>query len=191
VRRIALIVALVLISGCAPASSDPTAPGQAEETGIVLPPRPRDIRIDGIEPCSLLTEQQRTYLGLEQKAISDTKLSKLFGGDLPLCTLRGFTPRAVSVSVGVVTTAGVELFTSGELEAAVRVSTLEGYPAVVATPRRFNTFCDVLLDVSPGQLIDIHYSDGGRIPPIPQDQLCSSGEEVAAAVVHTLLARQP
>jgi len=189
VRRIALIVALVLISGCAPASSDPATPGQAEETSIALPPRPRDIRIDGIEPCSLLTEQQRLDLGLDGQTFSDTQPSRLFDGDLPLCSINGFSPRAVSVGIGVVTTVGIEAFSSGKLDASINSLRVAGYPAVVATPRRFDNFCEVLVDVAPGQLLNIQYADGGREPPIPQDQLCRAGRDVAAAAMETLLAR--
>ena len=189
VRRIALIVALVLLGGCAPASNDSTAPGQGEETGIVLPPRPRDIHIDGIEPCTLLTEHQREKLGLEDLTYSSTKPSRLFRGDLPMCSLIGSSPRAVSVSLSIATTAGIELFSRGELEADLRGSTVTGFPAIIAVPRQFSNFCDVLIDVAPGQLLDVQYSDGGRLPPVPQDQLCSGGEDTAAAAMETLLSR--
>jgi len=44
------------------------------------------------------------------------------------------------------------------------------------------------VDIAPGQLIDVHFADGGRKPPIPQDQLCDDAALVADRVMDTLLA---
>ena len=63
-RAALLIVVFLLVGGC---TSGPAGSAPAEPTGLSLPPRPRDLRIDGVEPCSLLTAQQRTELGLEQR----------------------------------------------------------------------------------------------------------------------------
>ena len=182
------MVALVLIGGCSPGGAEP--PTTADPTRIALPPRPKDIRINGIEPCSLLNDQQRADLGLNGASYSSTKPSKLFGGDLPLCSINGMTPQPVSVSIGVVTSTGIELFTTKDaLDASIQASTVEGYPAVVATPRRSTRFCDIVVDVAPGQLLNVHYADGGQRPPIPQDGLCKGSEAVAAAAMHTLISR--
>jgi hypothetical protein len=90
--------------------------------------------------------------------------------------------------VSVVTSAGIELYTSGRLAAQVRPWRVAGFPAVMAVPTRFTEFCSVIVDVAPGQLIDVQFADGGRMPPIPQDQLCRDAELVAGEVVTTLLA---
>ncbi len=87
------------------------------------------------------------------------------------------------------TTAGIELFTSGKLDATVTGTQVQGFPAVVAVPNRFTKFCSVLVDVAPGQLLDIQFSDGGGEPPIPQDQLCRAAEQVAEATMQTRLTR--
>jgi hypothetical protein len=90
--------------------------------------------------------------------------------------------------MGIVTTAGLELFTSGQLEATITASQIRGFPAVVATPTRFRDFCSAIIDVGPKQLLDIQFSDGGREPPIAQDQLCLHAQRVASAAMTTLLA---
>jgi hypothetical protein len=95
----------------------------------------------------------------------------------------------VSVGLGLVTTSGIERFATGELDANVKVSSVEGYPAVVAMPAGMGDFCSVLVDVAPGQLLDIQFADGGRQPPIPQDRLCVGAGEVAQAAMRTLIAR--
>jgi hypothetical protein len=87
-----------------------------------------------------------------------------------------------------VTTAGIEFFTSGELAADVRPTDIAGFPAAVAVPTRFTEFCAVAIDVAPGQLIEVQTLDGGRRPPIPQEQLCRDAEQSANAAMTTLLA---
>ena len=181
-----LIVVGVLVSGCSGAGDVGLRPSQP--AGIELPPRPREVRIDGVEPCSLLTPEERVKLGLDARPVSDSAPSVLYnGGEVPLCTIGGFQPRAIVVGVGVVTTAGIELFTSGELAARVRSIQVQGFPAVVAEPTRFTDYCTVIVDVAPGQLLDVQFRDGGRQPPIPQEQLCRDAEQVAGVAMGNLL----
>ncbi|WP_277398805.1 DUF3558 domain-containing protein [Pseudonocardia alaniniphila] len=175
----------MLVGGCSDGGG-PVAP--VEPSGIQLPPRPRDVRIDGVDPCSLLTEEQRADLGLDGRPVFDSALSELYPGDVPACAIRGFDPRAVLAGVSVVTTAGVELFTSRELALKLEPVVVHGFPGLVAVPTGFTEWCGVIVDVAPGQLLDIHFADGGRQPPIPQLQLCKDAQAVADAVVTTLLA---
>jgi hypothetical protein len=181
-----LIVAAVLVAGCTTVDGEAAAAGPS---GIELPPRPRDVQIDGVDPCSLLTAEQRAELGLDGRAEFDLSPSDLYSGaDVPACVMRGYEPRAVSVGLSLVTTAGVELFSSGELAAEVRPAEVQRFPAVVAVPTRFTEWCTVIVDVAPGQLLDIQFADGGREPAIPQSQLCQGAQAVADAVMVTLLA---
>lgn len=181
-----LVVVVLFLAGCttvagSPAPADPAPPTSTAST------RPREVRIDGVDPCSLLTEQQRAQLGLDGEPRFDDSPSLLFPGNVPMCVTSGFEPRAIAVGVSVVTTAGIELFTSGQLAADVRPVTIAGFPAAVAVPTRLAAFCAVVVDVAPGQLIEVQVLDGGRKPPIPQEQLCRDAEQSAEAVMTTLL----
>jgi hypothetical protein len=192
VRWVAGAVLVVLLaSACtiqgsaAPATTpEPQSGGAAVE----LPPRPREVRLDGIDPCSLLTEEQRAELGLDGRPVFSRAPVGLYGGaDVPLCTVRGFEPRAVSVGVSLVTSVGIERYASGELSAELRPIGVQGFPAIVAVPTRFTEYCTVVVDVAPGQLLDVQFRDGGRRPPIPQQQLCQDAEIVADAIIATLV----
>jgi hypothetical protein len=182
-RRVLLIaVVLVLVGGCTGGGGGPSEP-----TGLSLPPRPRDLRIDGVEPCSLLTEQQRAELGLEQQANSFVDDSALYGGRVPSCLLRGSPVRPVRVGIGVVTTVGIERFTEGHLAADLETASVQGFPAVVATPRGADDYCNVEIDIAQGQIVDVVYGDVALAPPIAQSDLCREGVRVAEAIVRTLL----
>ena len=52
-------------------------------------------------------------LGFESEPRNGTiAASALYRGDVPSCTMRGFTGKASSVGIGVVTTAGIDLWTA-------------------------------------------------------------------------------
>ncbi len=171
-----LVLVLCLLGGCA-AVGEPAAA-----------PRPREVSLVGVDPCSLLTTPQRAALGLDRPPVFDSSPSALYkGAEVPLCSIGGVTPRAVSVGISAVTNVGIELFTSGDLAADVRPVQVRGFPAVVAVPTKFDDYCSVIVDTSPGQLLDVQFADGGRVPPIPQERLCRDAQQVADAAVSTLL----
>lgn len=186
VRLAPLLVTAALAAGCTTAvAGSPSAP-----PGVLLPPRPREVRLDGVDPCSLLTAEQRRALGFESEPRNGTiAASALYRGDVPICTMRGFTGQATSVGIGVVTTAGIDLWTTGALDADVTSTTVAGFPAVVAVPRRFTEYCSVDVDLASGQLLDVQFRDGGNRPPIPQRDLCARARRTAEAAVASLLAR--
>jgi hypothetical protein len=184
-RRAVVVVLLWLLAACATAPAQPSTPNPAAASA--LPSRPREVRIDGVDPCSLLTVAQRAELGLDQRPDFDRSPSLLYPGVVSACVTGGLEPRAIAVGVSVVTTAGIEFFTSGQLDAEVRPTQVNGFPAAVAMPTRFSDFCSVVVDVARGQMVDVQARDGGRSPPIPQEQLCRDAEQAAVAAIDTLL----
>jgi hypothetical protein len=176
---------LMLLAGCTTISgqAEPAAPSTSN------PPRPQEVRIDGVDPCSLLTEEQRAELGLDGRPVLDRSPTSLYpGGDVPSCTVSGFEPRAVWVGLTLVTTTGIERYSSGDLRVDIRPAEVRGFPALTAKPQRFTEWCSVIVDVAPGQLIDVHFADGGGTPPVPQEQLCDDAAVVADRVMDTLMA---
>lgn len=190
VRRVVggpLIV--LLASACAIPGTAGPAPEARPNGAVELPPRPREVRLEGVDPCSLLTEQQRAELGLDGRPFFSKAPVGLYGGaEVPLCTIGGFEPRAVTVGVSLVTSTGIERYTSGGLAAELRPIDVPGFPGVVAVPTRFTEYRTAVVDVAPGQLLDVQFRDGGRRPPIPQPQLCHDAETVAGEVMATLVA---
>jgi hypothetical protein len=186
VRVALLVVATLLTAGCTSAREEPPpAP-----TGVVLPPRPREVGLEGVDPCSLLTAEQRAALGMESEPRPGTiSSSALYGGDVPICTMRGFTGKATTLGIGLVTTGGIELWNADRLDADVTPTSVHGFPAVLAVPRRFTEYCSVDVDVAQGQLVDVQFRDGGNRPQIPQSDLCSRARQAAEAVVASLAAQ--
>jgi hypothetical protein len=146
------------------------------------------VRIDGVDPCTLLTEEQRATLGLDAQPHLDVgPLPPYPGTDIPLCLFGGFRPRSVSLGVAVVQTTGVDLFLSGNLVADVRRTRASGFPALVAIAPRNTDFCSVVIDVAPGQAVDVNFRLYGRDAGAPVESLCQDAERAASAVMNTLL----
>ena len=183
-RLVLWLVLCLLAAGCtravegAPAAASAPAP----------PPRPRELRLEGVDPCSLLTPAQRAALGLDGAPRFTKPYTALFQGDVPTCTITGYTGQPIALGIGTVTTTGIERWQTGDLAARVTATTIDDFPALVATPTRFTNYCSVEVDVAAGQLLDVQVSDGGGTPPIPQDQLCERARNAAAELIRSLAA---
>jgi hypothetical protein len=193
VQRAVLGVLIVLLSGCSTGGhaspADPPATQQATPTTVSLPPRPRDVPIDDVDPCTLMTRQQRAELGLDQPPRLSREASLLYPGDVSRCSIRGNEP-AISISISAVTTTGIEFWTSGRAAAETQPVEVADFPALVATSEVVDDGCNVLVDVAPGQMLDIQSRSAGARPPIRQDQLCRVAEQAANLAMDTLLTGQ-
>lgn len=187
------MLAVLALAGCsggppAPVDSPPVAATtEPTERAIELPPRPRDISLEGLDPCTLLTEPQRAEIGLTSPPLLTEALSGVFNGDIELCTARGYEPVAISVGVTVVTTRGIEVFTGDGVAATVTPIDVRDFPGVLLVPPRVG-YCTAVVDVAPGHLIDVQFRDGGNDQTIATPVLCDGAERVAGLVMDTLLA---
>jgi hypothetical protein len=189
VRRILLLlaaVAIAAVAGCAaPVTGTPApASGGVEAGGVVLPPRPRELRLDGVDPCGLLTAEQRAELGLDGDSLPGTTDAPYFAGRK--CSLVGFEPRDIALSFTLATSSGLnQLLAPGVLRGTTDPTAVAGFPAVIARPTLIDV-CAVAIDVAEGQFLDIQFRDAGNRPPIPQDQLCRDAVQVAEAAMQTM-----
>jgi hypothetical protein len=156
------VVLVAVLAGCVrPPATDPsqgptpTAAVDALADPIPLPPRPRDVPLDGVDPCALLTDATRAELAVEETLRSSTRERLYGGGTTEVCTTRGYEPRAISLGVGLVVSAGIERFTTRQVDATVTPIDVRGFPAVELVPDGRPEYCTVIVDVAPGQLIDI------------------------------------
>jgi hypothetical protein len=175
----------MVATGCtAVVEGTPSAP-----SGVLLPPRPREVRLDGVDPCSLLKPEQRAELGLTSEPAYSNAYVELFRGEVPTCTIHSSRPDAVILGIGIVTTAGIERWQDPSLSADVRPTAVADFPAVVTVPTQSNAYCGVEVDVADGQLLDVQVLDGGDVPPVEQDDLCERAARSADQVMRTLVAR--
>ncbi|QJY49474.1 DUF3558 domain-containing protein [Pseudonocardia broussonetiae] len=192
-RMVSVLVGVLLcvsLAGCVRETAGAAAAPETPSTEVPLPPRPRDIDIRNVDPCSLLTASQRAELGLDAEPAYDVQVSPLFEGPEPACTIGGSDPREVAAGVALPYDGlGVNAFAASRVRADVTVIEVQGMPAVLARPSEQLRLCSVVVDVAPGQAVNVQYRDGGGQPTVPQDDLCAGALAVAEAAMSTLLSR--
>jgi hypothetical protein len=178
------------LTGCVRESAGAAAPVADPEsaTTVERAPRPRDVAVADLDPCSLLTAAQRADLQLDGEPSQGESRSVLYQGPEPTCLVRSYEPRAVAVGVSLPYDGlGIDAFAPSRVDALVTPLTIEGFPALQAVPSGLTDFCSVVVDLGPGAALSIQYRDGGRIPAVPQPDLCAGAEDVAWAAMATLV----
>lgn len=183
----------VACEGSEAGTPNPTAPasgGPSSSTGPSLPPRPQELPLDGVDPCTLLTEQQRASLAFDQPPFPDKQL----GGplkDSPTCSYRSSAEQFGALIIAG-TAIGLDEYL-GELQANPnrRVIEVRGFPAVqdqMQGTGQGNDACFVDLDVADGQLLELQFgqiaADEDKV--LPMETLCAKAVEVAEAALTTL-----
>ncbi|GGM66003.1 hypothetical protein GCM10012275_40730 [Longimycelium tulufanense] len=152
-----------------------------------LPERPRELPLDMVDPCSLLTPRQRAELGLDgpPKPYTDSRFSHARA-----CSMRD-NHRGVATRLALVTDQGIEVWLDGTAQVEAKPIQVAGFPALeVRTPGQ-DTFCNVEVDVADAQFLDILLRDGGNQHVPPLDTLCAGAREIAEEAVSTLAANTP
>jgi len=162
-------------------SSSPAAPTTTTTTSLTLPPRPREIPLDKVNPCAILTKNQRAALSLDTtpSPYTDTELKA------KACTIRGTYSGQVA-RLALVTDEGAELWISDEAQNKAKVIAIVGFPALEVRTPGLDTLCNVEVDVAQGEFLDVMFRDGGGAAPIPQDDLCLGAQRVAEAAMTSL-----
>lgn len=185
-----LLCAAVALAGCSvyplseasqTQSSAPPAPTTTTTTSLTLPPRPREIPLDKVNPCTILTKDQRAQLSLDTTPApyNDTELKAR------ACTMRGTYSGQVA-RLALVTEEGAELWISDEAQNTAKLTAVVGFPALEIRTPGLDTLCNVEVDVAQGEFLDVLFRDGGSATPLTQDDLCLGAQRVAEAAMASL-----
>ncbi|APU17395.1 MULTISPECIES: DUF3558 domain-containing protein [Actinoalloteichus] len=148
------------------------------------PPRPQEISLVDVDPCTLLTEAQRSQLGFDrppQPGVEDGF------GDAATCSLRNSQGR-IGARIALVTVEGVGVWTDDTAQVDVEHVEVADFPALVVRTPMIDTVCNVEVDVAEGQFLDVLYRDDGAQPPTPLDQLCAGAQRIAEVTITSLTA---
>lgn len=159
----------------------PTASGSEPQ----LPPRPREVRVDNVDPCTLITPDQQQQLGIDSTPRPGGGSSR---GE-PACSF-GHAKSEPFFSFNLVTVPfeGAEawLTRSGE----VRIVDVAGFGAVETASGATGAAgdCIVSVDIADGQYLGVLFVGDGAGSFTP-DEMCERARLAAAAATRTLLAR--
>lgn len=153
--------------------------------------RPREVRLDGVDPCSLLTQEQRQVLEIDRPPTGGESFTF---NDSQDCLYRN-SPEESGYLVTLVTSQGLaEYVATGEGQIPTRQLQIAGFPAVELRPSPDaggNVFCLLGVDVADGQFLAANFGQVAPSgPPLPIDTLCAVAVEHTTAVMTTLLSQR-
>jgi hypothetical protein len=176
----------VLATGCSgvgggaatPATS--TAGSTAESTSTKpSTSRPREIKLDGVKPCELMTPDQLAQIGKVEATRPGTNATY----NSPDCA---FHATGATWGVTTVMTEGVEAWTSRKRQGRVaEMAPIAGFPAMSITLPDDQERCDVVVDVANGQYLNTDF----EIRPSFADRFpkpCDGARQVAEAAMQNL-----
>jgi hypothetical protein len=193
--RIALAAAATACAaGCSgpsapspPATQPPTAAPPSPSTPA-LPPRPLELRLDTVNPCTLLTDPQRTALGVSA-GIGDTDTDDLGS---PGCLWNNATPPPDDSWIAkTITKRGTE-YALGSVT-ATKVVDVGGFPAVQTATAYGDPAheCLLFIDTAQGQSLQVEYlNQRGDHPGISHETACQLATTAATDMITTLRSGQ-
>jgi hypothetical protein len=180
------------MAACTPAP-EKKADGRVDEplpatttTAPSLPPRPREVRLDDVDPCAVLTPEQRIALSLDSPPSPYVETSF---GNAKACTMRSGISGNV-VRLALVTVEGVGVWLSENAQVHVQQTAIAGFPGLIVRTPGMDHVCNVEVDVAEGQFLDVMFRDGGNETAAKQDTLCQGAQRVAEAAVAGLRQRR-
>ncbi|SHG48816.1 Protein of unknown function [Streptoalloteichus hindustanus] len=164
-----------------PRVADPPLPAT---TTLARSPRPAEIPLDTVDPCAVLSPDQRRQLSLDgpPTPYADSRFA-----NARACSLRDGAHGLVA-RVAFVTDQGIEVWHDDTAQVDAVNAQIAGFPALVVRTPGQDAFCNVEVDMADGQFLDVLLRDGGNQKPPPQDELCQGARRVAEAVVSSLRA---
>lgn len=202
-KRLALAVALVLATaGCTTSATGQPTPEEGGESStsssttsessgadptVEVPPRPREISLDGLDPCTLYTDAQRAQLKVDDVKSRESDSNSFEG--MKECSLAVEAQEPFyDYTALAVTTEGVEAWLTGNRNVDAELTSVQGFPAAQFKFRGVeDEGCDIAVGVADGQYLWVQVIPISR--GFKQDQLCrmvSQATDMAMTTLQTL-----
>lgn len=193
---VAVALAAVAVAGC----STTTDPGQAEPktstptSGSASPQlsRPKDLKIAGIDPCTLLTDAQMAQMNVNHKGQGPGNPED---GSTTSCSYTVTKPTTYLLNVALDPKIGVEDWLGGKYEGQdLRQVTVQSYPAAqtLLVGEKFTDptakGCQTLVSTAAGQ--ELHASASQTNKSLTTTQLCDLSKQFAGLALTTLQTNQ-
>jgi hypothetical protein len=181
----AVVLAISLLTSCG--SSKP--PGPPSPPSGPFPPRPRDLNVSGIDPCTLITPQVRGELnGLSDRFSHRKALDSLASAD---CTTNS-TPNVPAYGLVIRLVTSEEA--AQEMAPGATITMIAGFGAI-QQPGLSDTqgnSCLITVDSGAGQAVWVGFGTADGTPaPGGYAAMCAKAHIAAEGVMHELLARTP
>ncbi|WP_344801049.1 DUF3558 domain-containing protein [Actinokineospora diospyrosa] len=166
-----------------------TAPNSSEsptKTSVSVPPRPKTLKLDSIDPCALLTADQRAGLKIDSFRPQTNSTEQYRGAKECAFEISAKAPYYRYYAT-LVTTEGVEVWLSGDRNVDAKLISIGDFAAVrydLAGQGANAAPCTVAVDVAQDQQLLIRTSTSGK--DFTQDEVCRMSEKAADLALTTL-----
>jgi len=200
VALLTVIGVLTLVAGCTnrepgSATADPgsaptsgssesgEAPSGSAKPTVDIPPRPRDLPLDGLDPCKLFTPDQVAALKADDVK-TQTSEAKAYKG-MQECALDVDSQEPfVTYSALAATNEDLSVWLTGNRNVEAKLISVGGYPAAQFNTLGVTTDCVIAVGVADGQHLQVEmtpWSDG-----FTQDEICQASKQAAEMALQTL-----
>jgi hypothetical protein len=185
-HRFPMLLLVALVVACSPPVAGPPRPSEPATTkaAAALPARPRELPVADLDPCTLLTVEQRARLGVGEGRPAELG-SGLRG---PVCQWVRFPEEPQDAYL---MTSDLRQGAEYALDSAAGARTVGvlGYPAVEtqvgsAPPE---AHCLLLVDIAEGQNLWVQYDYDGSTVPMTKQLACDKAKVAAELAVQTLI----
>jgi hypothetical protein len=194
-----LLAALIVVAGTTACSNSeagtPRAtPSSAEvstttSAGSSIPSRPRSLSLDGVDPCSILTEQQRAVFAFDRPPIGGRGTSGPLKDERD-CSYRSSTEEYGALIIPSTRVGLAEYLEQIQDSSTRRIITVGGFPAIQEEQQlglgSGNNRCFIDVDVADDQMLAVQFGQVASNKPLPMETLCVKAVEVAEAALKTL-----
>lgn len=177
-------VAMAVVSGCGGSTAGSPVPANTgfdtDSSESSRPPRPRELRIDGKDPCGLVPESDWTYFYIEEPG--NLKHNETYKS--PECL---YINEVGNFSIVLVVTEGMEVwFERKRRSQPGDTEPVAGFPAITLSIPDWDHRCNVAVDVADGQyvLASVSLSDRKR-SSVPEP--CEYAHQWAESAMKTLV----
>ena len=174
-------------SGGTGSTSTSSTSSQGSAPSVTIPPRPKDLRIDGIEPCDLFTSTQLAQIKIDRKR-KGTSGSQQYNG-MKDCSLDQNAAPFDRYYIMAVTTEGIGSWLTGKRNVEAKLTSVGRYAAATYWFRGAKgnqaDSCSTSVDVADGQQLAVDADNDGK-HSYTLEQLCQRAEQVAGLAMQTL-----
>ncbi|MGA6163209.1 DUF3558 domain-containing protein [Amycolatopsis magusensis] len=187
---VCLAAGLVTVAGCGSAPEPAPVPPPSVAAAAGLPARPAELRLDGVDPCKLFTEQQLDELQITEEPEPLPADNQREGPTCSLPVAQGEPHYTYYVEA--ITQADVEAWRSGDRRKSSKNTepiAVGDYPALAHHGRGGSpSDCETLVGVAAGQTLRVQLYPVTR-GAFDQRQLCEMSAHAATLAVRTLESR--
>lgn len=169
-----------------PTGSESPSSEESTPSSVDVPPPPRDLSLDGIDPCTLLTDAQQTELSINDVRPDDGSDAGTIYTDMKACTFdKDAEEPFISYDFVAVTNIDVGWWINEPHNADVKLISVGGYPAAQFHIKGSGKYgCAVALGVAKNQ--HLHVEMLPLNDEITGDAICEGSKQAAEMALQTL-----